>query len=108
MNDEFPRLVEIYELVQGEEDDSGGFGEDEPKTLFQMMAFVDTPTSQEQYTAMQMQNPLDRFMYYPYRKDVLETHFVLCDDDKYKIAGKPEDQGGMHEIMRVPLKLVKK
>lgn len=107
MRKRFPHVVEIIAKVPGGEDDSGGFGEDNKKTLFQMVAFVDTPSSKERYTAMQLQNPLDRYMYYPYRKDMLETHFVLLDEDEYRIAGRPEDQGGQHKIMRVPLQLVK-
>ncbi|MGX9134044.1 phage head closure protein [Rummeliibacillus sp. JY-2-4R] len=107
MNDEFPHIVEIIALVPGVEDDSGGFGEDTEQTLIQMCAFVDTVTSKEQYTAMQLQNPLDRYMFYPYRTDVLPSHYVLFEGEKYKIAGRPEDQGAQHEIMRVPLKLVK-
>lgn len=102
--DEFPHSVTI-QSKQRVPDGSGGFKTDWT-TLEVINAFIDTPTSKERLIAQQAQNPLDRFMYYPYRKDIKSTMRILFDDDIYELVGRPEDQGGQNEIMRVALKLV--
>lgn len=100
--DEFPHEVSVQ--VEGRVSDGSGGHTSGWTELFQMEAFVDTPSSREQYEAMKLNNPLDRYMYYPYRTDVVPNMRVLFDGDTYEIAGMPEDQGGQHEIMRVALK----
>ncbi|PZX07902.1 SPP1 family predicted phage head-tail adaptor [Psychrobacillus insolitus] len=106
MDNEFPHEVSILQLIPGEDDGFGGTGKATWDIYETIEAFVDTPSSREIYNAMQRQNPLDRFMYYAYRKDVLQTMRVKHDGDLYEIASKPEDQGGQNEVMRIALKLV--
>lgn len=101
---EFPHSVTV-ESKQKVSDGSGGFKTEWAK-FADMNAFVDTPSSKERLIAQQAQNPLDRYMYYPYRKDILSTMRVIFDGDIYELAGRAEDQGGQHEVMRVALKLV--
>lgn len=106
MNDEFPHIVEIFHVTEGNEDDSGGFTEGGPKTLFSMNCFVDTPSSDEQYKAMQLESSFDRYLFYPYEYKLLNKHFVRFDGDEYELVGKPMDQGGANEIYRVKLREV--
>ena len=68
--------------------------------------FLDTPSSKEVFTAQQLQNPLDRYLYYPYRTDVDPKMRCTCEGDTYELVGRPLDQGGQHEVMKVALKLV--
>lgn len=102
--DEFPHTVEVVEKKRIS-DGAGGFKTDwHPVDDF--AAFVDTPSSKEQYYAQQLGNPLERYMYYPYRTDLTSSMRLRFKGEIYTFAGRPEDQGGQHEIMRVALKLV--
>lgn len=104
MYDEFPHEVEVVQKKKVS-DGAGGF-----KTQWfpveEIEAFVDTPTSKEQYYAKQLGNSLERYMYYEYRTDLTSSMRLRYEGEIYAFAGRPEDQGGQHEIMRVALKLV--
>lgn len=102
--DEFPHTVEVVEKKRIS-DGAGGF-KTEWFPVETIEAFVDTPTSKEQYYAHQLGNPLQRYMYYPYRTDLTSSMRLRYEGEIYAFAGRPEDQGGQHEIMRVALKLV--
>ena len=102
--DEFPHEVEIVQKKKVS-DGAGGF-ETEWTLVDTLETFVDTPTSKEQYYAQQLGNPLQRYMYYPYRTDLTSSLRLRYEGEIYAFAGRPEDQGGQHEIMRVALKLV--
>lgn len=102
--DEFPHTVEVVEK-QRISDGAGGY-KTEWMPVDTVDAFVDTPTSKEQYYAQQLSNHLDRYMYYPYRTDLTSSMRLRYEGEIYEFAGRPEDQGGQHEIMRVALKLV--
>lgn len=104
MYDEFPHVVEVVEKKRIP-DGAGGF-KTEWIIVDTIQAFVDTPTSKEQYYAQQLGNPLERYMYYPYRVDLSSTMRLKYGAELYEFAGRPEDQGGQQEIMRVALKLV--
>jgi len=102
--DEFPHEVEVVQKKKVS-DGAGGF-----KIVWHPVddfaAFVDTPSSKEQFYAQQLGNPLQRYMYYPYRTDLTSSMRLRYEGEIYAFAGRPEDQGGQHEIMRVALKLV--
>ncbi len=102
--DEFPHEVEIVQKKKVS-DGAGGFIT-EWALVDTLETFVDTPTSKEQYYAQQLGNPLQRYMYYPYRIDLTSSMRLRYGGEIYAFAGRPEDQGGQHEIMRVALKLV--
>jgi SPP1 family predicted phage head-tail adaptor len=102
--DEFPHTVEVVEK-QRISDGAGGY-KTEWMPVDTIEAFVDTPSSKEQYYAQQLSNSLDRYMYYPYRTDLSSAMRLRYEGEIYEFAGRPEDQGGQHEIMRVALKLV--
>ncbi|MFJ6264424.1 phage head closure protein [Lysinibacillus xylanilyticus] len=101
---EFPHTVEVVEKKRIS-DGAGGF-KTEWFPVDTIDCFVDTPTSKEQYYAQQLGNPLERYMYYEYRTDLTSSMRLRYEGEIYVFAGRPEDQGGQHEIMRVALKLV--
>jgi SPP1 family predicted phage head-tail adaptor len=103
--DEFPHEV-IIQSLEAIYDDSGGFEKDW-LTIDTIDAFIDTPTSVESFKAQQLQTKLDRFMYCEYLEDLTADMRILFGSEVYEFAGDPMDQGGMNEIMRVPLKKVK-
>lgn len=104
MYDELPHEVEVMQKKKVS-DGAGGF-----KTEWVLVetidAFVDTPTSKERFYAQQLDNPLERYMYYEYRTDLTSKTRLRYEGEIYEFAGRPEDQGGQHEKMRVALKLV--
>lgn len=104
--EEFPHSAIIKEYVSA---DDGMGGEKPPDWVEKendFSCFIDTPTAKEQYNAMQLNHKLDRFMYYPYRTDIVPGMRVIHDDTIYETETKAEDQGGMHEVMRISLKEV--
>ena len=104
LTDEFPHVVTVLDKTFIPDGRGGGVESWNP--VFNMNGFVDTPTSRERYQAQQLQNPLDRYLFYPYRTDISSTMRITYENEVYELAGRPEDQGGQHEIMRVALKLV--
>lgn len=100
----YPHTVSV--LVKTKQSDGGGGSIVSWSLLFSMKAFLDTPTSKERYQAQQLQNPLDRYLYYPYRTDIDSTMRIKYENELYEVAGRPEDQGGQKRVMRVALKLV--
>jgi len=104
MMDEFPH--EITFLVENKISDGGGGSEKEWNPYITILGFLDTPTSEEIYQAHQLAHPFDRHLYYPYRTDIKPSMRVKHNDDTYEIVGKPLDQGGQNEIMKVSLRLI--
>lgn len=106
--EELPHEVTFQKLV--EVPDGGGGRTIEWFDYLTVPAFLDTPTSNEKYQAHKLNNPLDRYLYTYYRTDITPDMCVVYEDEMqketYELAGRPEDQGGQHEIMRIPLKLV--
>lgn len=102
---EFPHEVTFQSLVKVS--DGAGGNKQNWVNGITIMGFLDTPSSREIFTAQQLANPLDRNLYYPYRTDINEKMRCICEGDTYELTGKPQDQGGQHEIMKVSLKLVK-
>lgn len=122
MYDEYPHVVNVLQLIEVETDETGSVEYDElgnpiyiedelgnnVSTNWQsvndaFVCFVDTPKSFEVYTAMQNNHKLDRFMYYPYNTDITAGMRVEHDGTLYEVTKKPENQGGLNEIMRVAL-----
>lgn len=102
--DEYPHVV-TFQMYAKVPDGAGGYVQDWVDTLT-IDAFMDTPSSREIFAAMQLQNPLDRNLYYAYRTDVNEKMQCIYEGETYELTGKPQNQGGQHEVMKVPLKLV--
>ncbi|MGE8004382.1 phage head closure protein [Lysinibacillus sp. NPDC093216] len=102
--DEFPHTVEVVQKKKVS-DGAGGF-KTEWVPVETIEAFVDTPTSKERFYAQQLDNPLESYMYYEYRTYLTSSMSLRYEGEIYAFAGRAEDQGGQHEIMRVALKLV--
>lgn len=102
--DEYPHTVECLDEVSA----SDGMGGMEKIWLpvDTVAVFLDTPNSQELLYAMQMNRFLDRHMYYPYGLELSEYERFRFEGVDYEPSGDEEDQGGMHEVMRMPLKRV--
>ena len=102
--DEYPHEVEFQTFTKVS-DGAGGNTKTWLKVL-KFNGFMDTPSSKEIYRAHQLNNPLDRNLYYPYRTDIDPKMRCLFEGDTYELVGRPQDQGGQHEVMKVALKLV--
>lgn len=107
MMDEFPHEAVPVEVAETTYD---RFGNPIPGEIIEgepFECFIDTPTATEAYNALKLEYKLDRYMYYPYGAVELNVDDVIAHEDvQYKVNRKPEDQGGMHEIMRVSLEEV--
>ncbi|WP_162920114.1 phage head closure protein [Paenisporosarcina cavernae] len=103
-SNEYPHQVTFLEQTKIP-DGSGGY-EIVWKAVLTISAFMDTPSSGEIFQAQQLQNPLDRNLYYSYRTDIHENMRCAFLAETYELVGKPQDQGGQHEVMKVSLKLV--
>lgn len=104
LQDEYPH--EVVFLKQTKVPDSGGGKILTWKQVLKFDGFMDTPSSREIFQAHQLNNPLDRNFYFPYRNDVTPDMRCQFEGDVYDLVGKPQDQGGQREVMLVPLKLV--
>lgn len=107
LHDEWPHKVIILQKVKGEPNSIGGTMPTW-KPFKVLSALVDTPTSRERFTAMQLENPIDRSMYFPYRTDITADMRCLHDGTNYELTGKPEDQGGQKEVLKVGLREVRR
>jgi SPP1 family predicted phage head-tail adaptor len=102
---EFPHSITVLKK-NPIRDKMGGIIDEKWTPVIRLNGFVDTPSSRERYESQQLENPLDRYLFYPYRTDIDSAMRITHEGETYELAGRPEDQGGQHEIMRVALKLV--
>lgn len=102
MYDEYPHVVALQEYVEVQ-DKYGNVLKQDWTDGEAIQCFIDTPSAKEQYNAMQINSRLDCYMYYPYRTDLKKGMQLRYEGELYEINRKPEDQGGMHEIMRASL-----
>ncbi|MGX2958042.1 phage head closure protein [Peribacillus sp. JNUCC 23] len=109
IHDEYPHKV-TFQSFQKIPDGAGGYTQAWINVIVDMDAFCDSPTTQdarEMFLAQQLTNPFDRVLFYEYRTDINEKMRCVFENEIYELAARPSDQGGAHEIMRVPLKLVR-
>lgn len=102
--DEYPH--DVVFLKQTKVSDGGGGYVTAWGEVLAFEGFLDTPTSREVFKAHQLNVTVDRSLYYPYRTDVTADMRCQCKGDTYELVGKPEDQGGKEEVMKVALKMV--
>lgn len=101
---EYPHAV-VFQTLTKVSDGAGGYVHSWANKLT-IQGFLDTPTSREIFNAQQLQNPLDRNLYYAYRTDIDAKMRCVCEGDTYELVGRPQDLGGQHEVMQVALRLV--
>ncbi|WP_416144907.1 phage head closure protein [Planococcus koreensis] len=104
LQDEYPH--EVVFLKKSKVPDGGGGNVISWTKVLEFNGFMDTPSSLQIFQAHQLNNPLDRNFYFPYRNDVTPDMQCQFEGDTYELVGKPQDQGGQREVMLVPLKLV--
>lgn len=101
---EYPHTVTFQKLSRVS--DGGGGWIQSWSDVLTISGFVDTPSSREIFTAQQLNNPLDRNLFFAYREDIEADMRCTCKGVSYELIGRPQDQGGQEEVMKVPLKLV--
>jgi len=102
--DEFPHTVNINE-EKSVSNGSGGSAKKWVKTG-ELDCFVDTPTSSRLVEMKQLGVSFHRDIYFSYGELIPLTARIEYEGIEYTAAGDAEDQGGMHEVMRLPLKRV--
>ncbi len=100
---EFPHEISIItrKTIQS---GSYPFKEEVVETVIMVNGFMDTPSTSERLTFHNMQKQLTRALYVPYRVKPKHTDIIMHDGKEYEIIGDVEDQGGQHEVNRIPLK----
>lgn len=98
---EFPHVVTFKKLVKVA--DGGGGFKDGYIDFLTTEAFVCPVSSNERYQSMQIQNPVDYSLFFPYQVGVTSDMQAYWHDRDIalKIKGKPVDQGGQGEILMV-------
>ena len=102
--DEFPHIAKITE----EKSVSNGSGGSTKKWIEtnEFDCFMDTPSTSRRVEMKQLGVSFHRDMYYPYGIEIPVSARIKHEGVEYTAAGDAEDQGGMNEIMRLPLKRV--
>ena len=102
--DEFPHNAVLVKPGMRVSDGGGGYLE-APSQQILIRCFVDTPNAMQRYNAMKLEQSLDRYLFVPYGVQIDTTNDLLrYDNELYEFTGQLEDQGGMHEVVKVGLK----
>ena len=104
MYDEFPHTVEIKEEKSVPNGSGGSTKKWEVTSEFE--CFMDTPSTSRLVEMKQLGVSFHRDIYFSYEELIPLTARIEFEGVEYTAAGEAEDQGGMHEIMRLPLKRV--
>lgn len=102
--DEFPHTVKIKEEKSVSNGSGGSTKKWEVTSEFE--CFMDTPSTSRLVEMKQLGVSFQRDIYYPYGIEIPVTVRIEYEGVEYTAAGDAEDQGGMNEIMRLPLKRV--
>ena len=97
---------EVTVQVRTKTPDGGGGFTESWTDAFSVSGLMDTPSSSDIFRAQQMNYTLDRNFIYEYRKDTKAGMRIIFEEETYEVSARPRDQGGKHEIMQAPLKLV--
>lgn len=102
--DEFPHVAEV--LMQKRVSD--GYGGSKMGWLpeKEIECFIDTPTTDRIVEASKLNITIHRDLYCHYEEVIPATARIKYEGVEYVMSGEAEDQGGMHEINRIPLKKV--
>lgn len=102
---EFPHEISIITRVVTKSE-TYPFKETVTETVVPVKGFMDTPSTSERLTFHNMEKQLTRALYVPYSVSPKRTDVIMHDGKEYEIIGDVEDQGGQHEVNRIPLKEV--
>lgn len=101
---EFPHSVSILQEVSVPNGMGGSKKEWQPiKTID---AFMDTPKSDMLLRYQQIGIKVVRALYFIYGEIIPKNARIEFEGELFEKAGDPEDQGGQHEKMLLPLKKV--
>lgn len=101
---EFPHVAIIKE-EKSVDNGSGGSTKKWIK-MGEIDCFMDTPSSSRLVEMKQLGVSFHRDIYFSYEESIPLTARIEYEGAEYTAAGEAEDQGGMHEVMRLPLKRV--
>lgn len=104
MYDEFPHIAKIKEEKSVSNGSGGSTKKWEVTNEFE--CFMDTPSSSRLVEMKQLSVSFHRDIYFSYEESIPLTARIEFEGVEYTAAGEAEDQGGMHEVMRLPLKRV--
>lgn len=103
---EFPHDVDIITRATVRSE-SYPYTEEVQETVVPVKGFMDTPSTSQSLQFHQMKLTLSRVLYAPYEVQLKRTDVIMYDGKEFEIIGDAEDQGGQHEVNRIPLKAVK-
>lgn len=106
MYDEFPHVADLKEQ-KSTPNGLGGTTKQWEK-IGEIDCFIDTPTTARLVEASKLGITVHRDMYCEYEDGMaIQTNWrIAYEGQDYELSGDVEDQGGMHEIVRIPLKKV--
>lgn len=104
--DEFPHDIDIITRVVTETGSYPNYEEVVQETVVPVKGFMDTPSTSERLVYHNMDKQLTRALYVPYSVTPKHTDIIMYDAKEYEIVGDVEDQGGQHEVNRIPVKEV--
>ena len=104
--EEFPHDIDIITRVVTETGSYPNYEEVVQETVVPVKGFMDTPSTSERLVYHNMDKQLTRALYVPYSVKPAHGDIIMYDTKEYEIAGDVEDQGGQHEVNRIPVKEV--
>lgn len=102
--DEFPHVAKV--LLQKRVPDGSGGSSLKWVPEKEIDCFIDTPSTDRIVEASKLNIIIHRDLYCPYEEVIPATARIEYEGVEYTMSGDSEDQGGMHEINRIPLKRV--
>ncbi|MEK4700367.1 phage head closure protein [Solibacillus sp. FSL R7-0668] len=104
MYDEFPHEVTL-KVLKNVPNGSGGVTKKWVPER-NVDCFVDTPSTNRLVEASKLGITIHRDLYCEYGEEIPTTVRIEYEGIDYVMSGDTEDQGGMHEVLRIPLKKV--
>lgn len=100
---EFPHQITIERVTTLNDTSTYPPKQIQDKTTKNATAFLDTPSTSQKAEFKALGVELSRMLYVPYNVDIKRSDVIVFEGVRYKLNGDLEDQGGQHEINRVPL-----
>ncbi len=103
--DEFPHTVSVIRKTITRDTSVYPAKTIESIQEFSLNALMDTPSTSESTSYHQRNIVLSQFMYYPYDSIAIQkTDIIEYKGSRFELIGKPENQGGQDEVLRLPLR----